>query len=68
MTTARRARWSGVLVSSAGQAVLLRGTTGSVVVPEPEDATPAATSLFLLENGTDNILLENGTDQLLLEA
>ena len=65
--TARRARWSGVLVSDTGRAVLLPGTTGTLVFPAPHDATPPVDSFFLIESG-DALLLENGTDQLILEG
>ena len=68
MNSARRARWSGVLVSTAGRSVLLRGTAGSVVAPAPEDAeAPDLAGVVLLESG-DGLLLENGTDNLILEA
>lgn len=49
--SARRARWSGVLVSERGPAVLLRGTTGTVVAPAPHDAEePAAVFVYYADD------------------
>jgi hypothetical protein len=52
MSTARRTRWAGVLVSDRGRAVLLRSHVGSVVFPSPEAATPPASVPFLYSDDT----------------
>lgn len=61
MSTARPApRWAGVLVDNTGRAVLLRSTTGSVVVPAPEDATPPA-AVFVTYTDDTPVLYSDDT-------
>lgn len=59
MTTARRGSWSGVLVSDRGRAVLLRGTSGSVVVPSP--VAVAGTGTAILYDDDTGLLYAEGT-------
>lgn len=60
MSTARVSpRWSGVLVPDSGPPVLIRGTVGSVVVAEPQDATPPATVFVVYADDTSLLYSDN---------
>lgn len=60
MSTARlTSRWSGVLVSARGRAVLLRSRAGSVVMPAPAAGTPGTTTAVLYSDNTAVLYADN---------